>query len=178
MRPYYLVILVALLIIAPVSARASFSFEGPTNCVSPGDTVTYYSNFGVDPNNLGDWDVSFNWNPQLMDFVGVQMLSSPNPYCDRRFISQGQVICDQAGFGGSGTLKLQVKDDVSSGLHIPVTSFGTYNGDNYGYGVTKTVNTVICSANSVPEFPSLAFPITMIIGFVGAVLLIQRTRKH
>jgi len=30
---------------------------------------------------------------------------------------------------------------------------------------------------ATPEFPSLALPATMIIGFVGAVLLIQRTRE-
>jgi hypothetical protein len=30
----------------------------------------------------------------------------------------------------------------------------------------------------IPEFPSIALPITLIIGFLGAVLLIQRTREH
>ena len=30
----------------------------------------------------------------------------------------------------------------------------------------------------VPEFPSLAFPATMIIGFLGAVLCIKRTREQ
>jgi hypothetical protein len=31
---------------------------------------------------------------------------------------------------------------------------------------------------SAPEFPSLFIPVTMIIGFLGAVLLIQRTREN
>ena len=31
---------------------------------------------------------------------------------------------------------------------------------------------------STPEFPSAFLPVTMIIGFLGAVLLIQRTREH
>jgi hypothetical protein len=31
---------------------------------------------------------------------------------------------------------------------------------------------------SIPEFPSLALPVTMIIGLLGAVLLIQRTGEH
>lgn len=31
---------------------------------------------------------------------------------------------------------------------------------------------------AVPEFPSLALPATMIIGFLGAVLFIQRTKEH
>jgi hypothetical protein len=30
----------------------------------------------------------------------------------------------------------------------------------------------------VPEFPTAFLPATMIIGFLGAVLLIQRTREH
>jgi hypothetical protein len=30
----------------------------------------------------------------------------------------------------------------------------------------------------IPEFPSIFLPATMIIGFLGAVLLIQRTREH
>jgi len=34
------------------------------------------------------------------------------------------------------------------------------------------------SIPAIPEFPSLALPATMIIGFLGAVLLIQRTREH
>jgi len=37
---------------------------------------------------------------------------------------------------------------------------------------------VMPSGNCVPEFPSMFLPVTMIIGFLGAVLLIQRTREH
>jgi hypothetical protein len=33
-------------------------------------------------------------------------------------------------------------------------------------------------ATPTPEFPSAFLPATMIIGFLGAVLLIQRTREH
>jgi hypothetical protein len=32
--------------------------------------------------------------------------------------------------------------------------------------------------NEVPEFPSLALPIALIIGFLGAVLIFRRTREH
>ena len=34
------------------------------------------------------------------------------------------------------------------------------------------------SSTPSPEFPSTFVPITMIIGFIGAVLLIQRTKEH
>jgi hypothetical protein len=38
--------------------------------------------------------------------------------------------------------------------------------------------TVSCGPVTAPEFPSVFLPITMIIGFLGAVLLIQRTREN
>ena len=34
-----------------------------------------------------------------------------------------------------------------------------------------------CGGNPVPEFPSLALPLAMVVGLLGAVLLIQKTRK-
>jgi hypothetical protein len=36
----------------------------------------------------------------------------------------------------------------------------------------------VTSCTSTPEFPSLFLPATMIIGFLGAVLYIQRTRER
>jgi hypothetical protein len=38
--------------------------------------------------------------------------------------------------------------------------------------------TITCGAIPSPEFPSAFLPATMIIGFLGAVLLLQRTREH
>jgi hypothetical protein len=38
--------------------------------------------------------------------------------------------------------------------------------------------TVTDTCPPVPEFPSMVLPITMIIGFFGTVLFIQRTREH
>ena len=37
---------------------------------------------------------------------------------------------------------------------------------------------ITCGAIPSPEFPSIFLPATMIIGFLGAVLIIQRTREH
>ena len=55
----------------------------------------------------------------------------------------------------------------------------------YGYGATHSVAFKGCEvtgelkdSTAVPEFPSFFLPATMIIGFLGAVLLIQRTRKQ
>ena len=43
---------------------------------------------------------------------------------------------------------------------------------------STTTDTVGVTATPVPEFPSAFLPLTMIIGVLGAVLLIQRTRYH
>ena len=161
-----------------VSAQPSYNFLGPTNCVSSGNTVTYNSNYGEDPNNIGDWDVAFKWNPQLMDFVDSYNWGSPDPYCERDTISEGWLDCEMAGFGGYGYLKLQVKNNVSTGSHLPVTFDGLYNGEHQAYYVSKTVNTIVCPVNPTPEFPSSVIPVIMIIGFLGAVYYIRRTREY
>jgi len=38
--------------------------------------------------------------------------------------------------------------------------------------------TWVTGSNNIPEFPSMFLPATMIIGFLGAVLLIQRTKEN
>lgn len=48
------------------------------------------------------------------------------------------------------------------------------NGMGFSHPTTFTYTDTIPS----PEFPSAFLPATMIIGFLGAVLLIQRTREH
>ena len=56
----------------------------------------------------------------------------------------------------------------------------------YGEGATHSVAFNDCEVTGelkdstipTPEFPSAFLPATMIIGFLGAVLLIQRTREH
>ena len=51
--------------------------------------------------------------------------------------------------------------------------------DNTGQnGQDEVLITVIEPGTTVPEFPSAFLPAAMIIGFLGAVLLIQTTREH
>jgi len=45
-------------------------------------------------------------------------------------------------------------------------------------GTIDSPLTITCGEIPAPEFPSNLLPITMIIGFLGAVLLIQRTREQ
>jgi hypothetical protein len=41
-----------------------------------------------------------------------------------------------------------------------------------------STNQVTVGGNPSPEFPSALLPVTFIVGIIGAVLLIQRTREH
>jgi hypothetical protein len=53
--------------------------------------------------------------------------------------------------------------------------------EGYDYLVVSTppeTLDVICSPVTAPEFPSAFLPVTMIIGFLGAVLYIQRTKEN
>lgn len=46
------------------------------------------------------------------------------------------------------------------------------------YGMPGTIEITVGNPNPVPEFPSTVLPATFVIGFLGAVLLIRRTREH
>jgi hypothetical protein len=51
--------------------------------------------------------------------------------------------------------------------------------DNWQYhrsAESKLITADVCTSS--PEFPSVFLPATMIVGFLGAVLFIQRTREH
>jgi hypothetical protein len=55
-------------------------------------------------------------------------------------------------------------------IYIPATNTGLHDNHQAYTEVTTCTNS--------PEFPSIFLPVTMIIGFLGAVLLVQRTREH
>jgi len=69
--------------------------------------------------------------------------------------------------------------DLGPGTHeINIDLKQSYTpGISSGEGAIR-VDEGYCISSSAPEFPSLALPVTMLIGFLGAVLLIQRTREH
>jgi len=56
--------------------------------------------------------------------------------------------------------------------HPPVWDF------NWAMGFGDIIIAAPPIAPPIPEFPSIFLPVTMIIGVLGAVLLIQRTREH
>jgi hypothetical protein len=63
-------------------------------------------------------------------------------------------------------------DQISYYIHTDMATCG----DMYGEPGTITIN--VGNSTPTPEFPTMLLPATMIIGFLGAVFYIQRTREH
>ena len=91
-----------------------------------------------------------------------------------------------------GPILAKVRDDAPTGTRITTVMFMDIIADMVGpdgnvcYGcwgseASASRSTVVVSSHdpdTVPEFPSLFLPVTMIIGFLGAVLFIHRTREQ
>jgi hypothetical protein len=93
-------------------------------------------------------------------------------------------------FGGSLSYNLpititgKIKDSTPAGTIIKSTSevgtcFIEYYGIDQGglaegYSISESQVLVTGNPSPIPEFPSTVIPATMIIGFLGALLLIQR----
>ena len=91
---------------------------------------------------------------------------------------------------GPGYYPTSFADDVPVNEQCEPCPAGTYQPDTVEAGPDHTgpsvctpcpgateVGMSYCPTPS-PEFPTLLLPATMIIGFLGAVLFIQRTREH
>jgi PKD repeat protein len=80
---------------------------------------------------------------------------------DGSYEIEGMEVLHSFSTAGSYPVKLQVSD----------------NGDPEHFAET-TLMVVIKDQNPVPEFPTVAFPAALLVGLIGAVFFIQRTRKH
>jgi uncharacterized delta-60 repeat protein len=77
---------------------------------------------------------------------------------------------------------------AGSSLQNPIHTYpatGSYNvsltvANDFGFNTVTKQKYILVTKEGTPilEFPSIFLPITMIIGMLGAVLLIQRTREH
>jgi hypothetical protein len=132
---------------------------------------------GYDPttgNLVTEFPISIN-NPGDEPFV----FFIPNPI-------QGQYHVQVIGTGtGHYTLSLQTIDPEGGLGNLNTFSMPIKNNEIVDYNlVVDPSNTVsvtgpgLTPAPNVPEFPSALLPATMIIGVLGAVLFIQRTREH
>ena len=132
-------------------------------------------------------------------YVGIQVLDSE----DNTIFSSGSVPITAApgSTGGSNFIGLvsdseniasiiildnddnNVNPDCNIGLDT-IRSTGDEQPISCGDGICNGQETCSsCEADcgpcpAVPEFPSFALPATMILGFLGAVLFIQRSREH
>lgn len=167
-------ILVCLSMIFPVSSAPSWdtTFDSPipqSVCITPDSEIIYtivYTSGGS-----ADFWLYLSWDPDTMDFVNSQGLN-----CGIESDSAGKWSCIGAGDNGMGTVTLNVKNSVPINTQVPVQLIA--EPTFFGFTESRTlVNThTVCSV-PIPEYPSSILPVTLIIGFLGAVLLIQRTRE-
>jgi hypothetical protein len=89
-------------------------------------------------------------------------------------------VTPKPGADPAATFSLQLSDDISQQTianNVPINQIPT---GPYRVRVTSEGNLVIMSSGNmpVPEFPSTTVPVIGIIGFMGAVLYVRRTRDH
>jgi choice-of-anchor C domain-containing protein len=92
---------------------------------------------------------------------------------------------DKSAHPGLSLTNMQWETKTINGLTSSgstVLAFEDITADNTYYGVALDDVIVVEEDNSppipAPEFPSLALPVALIIGMLGAVLFIQRTREN
>jgi hypothetical protein len=98
-----------------------------------------------------------------------------------------------SGFNpGSVTIIVTRPGPIIDSLSAPVNSLGDFtaiyqlDGIEGTYTVSATDSTGLnaqttftdCVPPNIPEFPTMFVPVAMVIGILGAALLIQRTREH
>ncbi len=81
--------------------------------------------------------------------------------------------------GDSLTCQTTKTADTDPGASTVYNKIHAYAFDDDGRSLDRSSedSCQIISSTSVPEFPSLALPVTMIIGFLGTILFIRRTEE-
>jgi hypothetical protein len=107
-------------------------------------------------------------------YVGISVFDTSN---NLLYTNSGIPIPSLAGSpypGGSSFIGFVSDSENIARIVIDDMDTDAINPDaNIGLDTLRTEQ-----HTSIPEFPSTILPATMIIGFLGAVLLIQRTREH
>lgn len=88
-------------------------------------------------------------------------------------------LTPKSGASPDATFTLQVQSDGNTRAIADNVMIKNIPNEPYRLQVTEEGKIIIIGGQiPTPEFPSLVLPATMIIGFMVAVLLIQRTREH
>lgn len=170
----YGLILLGLLAICclSVSAAVTLSIEPTPPTVFPGkEGLTYDVQFHAMPKVVSyGIDVDIDPNVDVVSFDCPQLTST-------RYQCYGDDPkgIDWWGFVFVGT----VKDTTPCDTVLKTCANGVFT-DATGAITSQEIcrETPVVCPNPSPEFPSVIMPATMIIGFLGAVFLIQRTREH
>jgi len=119
------------------------------------------------------WDsLSVSWNPKQLEYVSS--LSSPWLRVYPDIPVSGVAYDSPLDTSGHDQLTLKVIDySIQRFTTITTHLDALLRPGPLGSGFQRDASFTI-----VPEFPSSFLPVTMIIGFLGAVLIIQRTREH
>lgn len=90
------------------------------------------------------------------------------------------VLTPKPGVSPTETFTLKVSLDGNTKAIADDVAIKDIPTQQYEIEVTSDGQIIVTGdgGTSIPEFPSIFLPATMIIGFLGAVLLIQRTREH
>jgi len=140
-------------------------------------------------------------NPTQMDSEGFSIeYSADEPawfvgdYSGIPFMGAGEAIDLDTPFTGIPVGLVNPGESVSGSVRatamdydLSIWPIGTYPGNvHFAFDLESggvefvdiPVETRVVSCLPAPEFPSIFLPATMIIGFLGAVLLIRRTREN
>jgi hypothetical protein len=174
----------------PVAPWMSLEVHTPGNnvCVRPGDVITYVVKFGPSSRYYDDEEINFSWWELILNTSG-EYLEYLGSYgwgqgCGHLIDGGDYLDCEEAEYSDNNpqpedypyTSDYIVKESTPPGAHIIANLFGRYLfSDN---GIHEEKNFYSSNKLTAPEFPSPFLPIGAIIGFLGAVLLIQRTREQ
>jgi hypothetical protein len=87
-------------------------------------------------------------------------------------------VTPKGGASSTDTFTLEVSSGTETKTVANTVKIEDIPTTPYGVQVTPGGGIIIIGGTVIPEFPSMFLPATMIIGFLGAVLLIRRTREH
>jgi hypothetical protein len=164
--------------------------------VSPGESFSM--NFLLNHNGDGHFvdrsDTIITFDPAYMTIDSLPIMANPwgEMYpCDLEAdtLECGgdvwyfpEIVNNKLFFVNSVTGKIKDNTPIGTKIHMSVCMWAIYDDQTANYDHSDYVcdndHYMTVAEKRVPEFPSALLPVTMIIGFLGAVLLIQRTREH
>ncbi len=174
------VLLLCLVLVLPASAAVipyARMTMNPSDCFQPNCRFTYTIAYGCNGECPDTWEIGVDWDPKWMQFVDFGACFPNTP-----LTNSGHFVCE-GDFDGSTSVTLAIKDINVEASHLTVRMYAMpYFGEGQIFNFERTLrqnpHSHFSPAYFVPEFPSLFLPVSIIVGFLGAVLLIQRTKEH